>query len=116
MALFPWFTVLNESYNNLKYHLISLLFNIFILLNIIQIITSHESSQNIRCSSIPFCQRLMYISESKIPLYFVDNKTIEIIGTNNDRNNIFIALNLNYNQEYINYPIDSELITVLDVF
>ena len=52
----------------------------------------------------------MYISESKIPLYFVDNKTIEISGTNKDRNNIFKALIRNYNQEYINNPIDLELI------
>ena len=52
----------------------------------------------------------MYISESKIPLYFVDNKTIEISGTNKDRNNIFKALIRNYNQEYINDPIDLELI------
>ena len=51
----------------------------------------------------------MYISESKIPLYFVDNKTIEISGTNKDRNNIFKALIRNYNQEYINDPIDLEL-------
>ena len=96
--------------NNLLFNSISLLFNILILLNIIQIITSQESSQNIRCSSVPFCQRLMYISESKIPLYFVDNKTIEISGTNKDRNNIFKALIRNYNQEYINDPIDLELI------
>ena len=40
----------------------------------------------------------MYISESKIPLYFVDNKTIEISGTNKDRNNIFKALIHNYNR------------------
>ena len=96
--------------NNLLFNSISLLFNILIILNIIQIITSQESSQNIRCSSVPFCQRLMYISESKIPLYFVDNKTIEISGTNKDRNNIFKALIRNYNQEYINDPIDLELI------
>ena len=52
----------------------------------------------------------MYISESKIPLYFVDNKTTETFGTNKDRNNIFKALIRNYNQEYINDPIDLELI------
>jgi hypothetical protein len=96
--------------NNLLFNSISLLFNILIILNIIQIITSQESSQNIRCSSVPFCQRLMYISESKIPLYFVDHKTIEISGTNKDRNNILKALIRNYNQEYINDPIDLELI------
>ena len=52
----------------------------------------------------------MYISESKIPLYFLDNKTIEISGINKDRNNIFKVLILNYNQEYINDPIYLELI------
>ena len=41
----------------------------------------------------------MYITESKIPLYFMDNKTIEISGTNKDKNNIFKAMIKNYNKE-----------------
>ena len=48
----------------------------------------------------------------KNPLYFVDNKTIEISGTNKDRNSIFKVLIHNYNQKYINDPIDLQLITI----
>ena len=43
-----------------------------------QISSPQETSQNILCSSVPFCQRLMYSSESQVPLYFLDNKTIQI--------------------------------------
>jgi len=90
--------------NNIKQ-----IFILLILTNIYQIINTQESTQNIRCSSAPFCQRLMHITESKVPLYFLDSKTIEISGTNKDKNNIFKALIKNYNQEYINDPIDLEL-------
>ena len=83
--------------------------NVLLLLILFNISYSQESSQNVRCSSIPFCQRLMFISESKIPLYYLDNKTIEITGTNQDKNNIFKATIKNYNQEYINDPIDLDL-------
>ena len=95
--------------SNLKLHTFSLFIFIIIIINIIQIISAQESTQNIRCSSVPFCQRLMHVSESKVPLYFLDNKTIEISGTNKDKNNIFKALIKNYNQEYINDPVDLEL-------
>ena len=95
--------------NNFKYKYFSLIFTILLFFAIIQTILSQETSQNIRCSSVPFCQRLMYIAESKAPLYFMDNKTIEISGTNKDKNNIFKAIIKNYNQEYINDPIDLEL-------
>ena len=95
---------------NLKLQPFSLFINIFLFLNVFQIISSQESTQNIRCSSVPFCHRLMFVSESKVPLYFLDNKTIEISGTNKDKNNIFKAIIKNYNQEYINDPIDLELI------
>ena len=83
--------------------------NVLIIFILFDIFCSQEKSQNIRCSSVPFCQRLMFISESNIPLYYLGNKTIEITGTNQDKNNIFKALLKNYNQEYQNDPIDLEL-------
>ena len=83
--------------------------NVLLIFILFDIFCSQEKSQNIRCSSVPFCQRLMFISESNIPLYYLDNKTIEITGTNQDKNNIFKALLKNYNQEYQNDPIDLEL-------
>ena len=52
----------------------------------------------------------MFIQGSNIPLYYLDNKTIEITGTNKDKNNIFKALIKAYNQEYNNDSIDLELI------
>ena len=84
--------------------------NVFLLIILFNIVYSQESSQNVRCSSVPFCQRLMFIQGSNIPLYYLDNKTIEITGTNKDKNNIFKALIKAYNQEYNNDSIDLELI------
>ena len=84
--------------------------NVFLLIILFNIVYSQESSQNVRCSSVPFCQRLMFIQGSNIPLYYLDNKTIEITGTNKDKNNIFKALIRAYNQEYNNDSIDLELI------
>ena len=84
--------------------------NVLLLIILFNIVYSQESSQNVRCSSAPFCQRLMFIQGSNIPLYYLDNKTIEITGTNKDKNNIFKALIKAYNQEYNNDSIDLELI------
>ena len=84
--------------------------NVLLLIILFNIVYSQESSQNVRCSSVPFCQRLMFIQGSNIPLYYLDNKTIEITGTNKDKNNIFKALIRAYNQEYNNDSIDLELI------
>ena len=84
--------------------------NVLLLVILFNIVYSQESSQNVRCSSVPFCQRLMFIQGSNIPLYYLDNKTIEITGTNKDKNNIFKALIKAYNQEYNNDSIDLELI------
>ena len=84
--------------------------NVLLLIILFNIVYSQESSQNVRCSSAPFCQRLMFIQGSNIPLYYLDNKTIEITGTNKDKNNIFKALIRAYNQEYNNDSIDLELI------
>ena len=85
------------------------LYIILMILILFQISSPQETSQNVLCSSVPFCQRLMYSSESQVPLYFLDNKTIEITGTNKDKNNIFKALIKHYNQEYISNPIDLEM-------
>ena len=84
--------------------------NVLLLIILFNIVYTQESSQNVRCSSAPFCQRLMFIQGSNIPLYYLDNKTIEITGTNKDKNNIFKALIKAYNQEYNNDSIDLELI------
>ena len=84
--------------------------NVLLLIILFNIVYSQESSQNVRCSSVPFCQRLMFIQGSNIPLYYLDNKTIEITGKNKDKNNIFKALIRAYNQEYNNDSIDLELI------
>ena len=84
--------------------------NVLLLIILFNIVYSQESSHNVRCSSVPFCQRLMFIQGSNIPLYYLDNKTIEITGTNKDKNNIFKALIRAYNQEYNNDSIDLELI------
>ena len=84
--------------------------NVLLLIILFNIVYTQESSQNVRCSSAPFCQRLMFIQGSNIPLYYLDNKTIEITGTNKDKNNIFKALIRAYNQEYNNDSIDLELI------
>ena len=84
--------------------------NVLLLIILFNIVYMQESSQNVRCSSVPFCQRLMFIQGSNIPLYYLDNKTIEITGTNKDKNNIFKALIRAYNQEYNNDSIDLELI------
>ncbi len=85
------------------------LYIILMILILFQISSPQETSQNVLCSSVPFCQRLMYSSESQVPLYFLDNKTIEITGTNKDKNNIFKAIIKHYNQEYISNPIDLEM-------
>ena len=52
--------------------------NVLLLIILFNIVYSQESSQNVRCSSVPFCQRLMFIQGSNIHLYYLDNKTIEI--------------------------------------
>ena len=82
---------------------------LFIFINILSFSLNQEKSQNIACSSVPFCQRLMFYNEDQRPIYFLDNKTITIYGNNANKNNMFKALLRNYNKEYIQNEIDLEL-------
>ena len=82
---------------------------LFIFINILSFSLNQEKSQNIACSSVPFCQRLMFYNEDQRPIYFLDNKTITIYGNNADKNNMFKAILKNYNKEYIQNAIDLEL-------
>ena len=79
-----------------------------ILINILSFCLNDEKIQNIACSSVPFCQRLISI-ESQNPLYFLDNKTIIISGNNIDKNNILKATLKNYNREFTPNALDLEL-------
>ena len=81
----------------------------FIFLNIISFSINQEKTQNIACSNVPFCQRLMFYKEDQTPLYYLDNKTITISGDNPDNNNILKAILKNYNKEFLSNAIDLEL-------
>ena len=97
---------------NIYLHFISI-FNskliFFIFLNIISFSINQEKTQNIACSNVPFCQRLMFYKEDQTPLYYLDNKTITISGDNPDNNNILKAILKNYNKEFLSNAIDLEL-------
>ena len=82
---------------------------LFILINLFQFSHNQERTQNIACTNVPFCQRLMYYNEDQNPLYFLDNKTISISGNNLDNNNILKAIIKNYNKEFMSNAVDLEL-------
>ena len=82
---------------------------LFLLLNLFSFSLNQEKTQNIACSSVPFCKRLMFYNEDQKPLFFLDNKTISISGNNIDKNNILKATLKNYNKEFMQDAIDLEL-------
>ena len=96
--------------NNYSFYLF-LNYSLFLLLllNLFSFSLNHEKTQNIACSSVPFCKRLMYYNEDQKPLFFLDNKTISISGNNIDNNNILKATLKNYNKEFMQDAIDLEL-------
>ena len=101
----------NKSGNKKYIHLFS---NIYILLllifiNLLSFSLNQESTQNIACSSVPFCNRLMFSGANKNLLYYLDSKTIKISGNNADKNNILKATLSRYNREYESNAIDLEL-------
>ncbi len=95
--------------NNLILFMNNILLYIIILLNLLSFSLNEEKTQNIECSSVPFCKRLMFYNEDQKPLFFLDNKTISISGNNIDNNNILKAILKNYNKEFMQNPIDLEL-------
>ena len=82
---------------------------IFILLKLFSFSLNQESSQNIACSSVPFCKRLMFFNENQSPIYYLDNQTITISGNNADNNNILKGTIKIYNREYTQNALDLEL-------
>ena len=82
---------------------------IFLLLNIFYFTLTQENTQNVACSSVPFCQRLMFYNEGQNPLYYLDNQTIVISGNNADHNNKLKATIKNYNREFMKNILDLEL-------
>ncbi len=61
--------------NNLILFMNNILLYIIILLNLLSFSLNEEKTQNIECSSVPFCKRLMFYNEDQKPLFFLDNKT-----------------------------------------
>ena len=88
---------------------ISIITTFYILICIIQLTLNEETSQVVSCSNLPFCQRFMFYAEDQNPLFFLDNNTISISGTNKDSNNILTASIKNYNKEFLKNSIDLEL-------
>ena len=64
---------MEQKYKKQNYSILfmnNILLFVLILLNLLSFSLNEERTQNIACSNVPFCKRLMFYSEDQKPLFF----------------------------------------------